>query len=609
MIYLKRKKRHLHTRLTTDPSNKLESVPAAQTGLYYELDTYQGVGADQGGYYEIIDASNSFTLLKSEIESLTADKDLKLKREFESIPHTSTHSVDTARLPRNAAKNRYQDILPYDHTRVALSGACEYINASFVPIRQEPNVFIATQGPLADTVADMWHMLLQYNVSCVVQLADPVENGRRRCELYWPERQDRSMEVSGVEIQLGEEVCEGEWFRREFVVTQSGNTSTITQFHYTGWRDGTVPEDTSGMVEMLRGVKERHNTNTPICVVCTSGVGRTGVFVLLYTAMKLLESGVHVYLSEIVRTMREHRAYMVQTVEQYRFAYLCLLEMCLGDRGVKMSHSYPDSEATVARIEEEFSYLEFLDSLGSLALVSDAIRPENQSKNTHSASLPYDRNRVVLEADSWHKGDYVNASYVSIRGVKTQFIATLNPHSHTSAAFLQTLWQSGATTVVALETARGWEDMVSGASSSSCYWPEQGLRTEIDRFSVETVSSERIGNLIKQTLTLSDSSVSQSRPLTHYLLMEWEDTGTPSHLLPVVKLAEQVTNQNTGPVVVHCSDAVGKTGVFIVLCCAVSMMRRGGGVNLVQLVKSARTQRRRMVCSKVRIPLCNYSIV
>ena len=585
----------------------LGSVPAAQTGLYYELDTYQGVTVDKGRYYEILDTDNSFTFLKCEIESLTADKDSKLKGEFGSIPHTSTHTMNTARLPRNAAKNRYQDILPYDHTRITLSSGCEYINASFVPLGQEPNVFIATQGPLVDTVADMWHMLLQCNVSCVVQLTDPVENGRRRCELYWPECQDRCIEVSGVEIQLGEEVCEGEWFRRELVVTQSGNTSTITQFHYTGWRDGTVPEDTSGMVEMLRGVKEQHSTNTPICVVCTSGVGRTGVFILLYIAMKLLESEVQVCLPEIVRSIREHRSYMVQTVEQYKFAYLCLLEMSLGNRGVKMLHSYPDSEATVARIEEEFAYLEFLDSVGSMALVSDAIRPENQSKNTHSTSLPYDRNRVVLEADSWHKGDYINASYVSIRGVDTQFIATVNPHNHTSAAFLKMLWQSAATTVVALETVRGWEDIVSGASSCCCYWPEEGLQTKIDRFSVETVSSERIGNLIKQTLELSDSSVSQSRTLTHYLLMEWEDTGTPSHLLPVVKLAEQVTHQNTSPIVVHCSDAVGKTGVFIVLCCAVNMMRKGGAVNLMQLVKNVRIQRRRMVCSKVRIN--HYAII
>jgi protein-tyrosine phosphatase len=65
-------------------------------------------------------------------------------------------------------KNRYKDILPFEHARVRLqrkqAGCCDYINASHLSASRSNKRYIATQGPLPAT----------YEVSVIL-------SGARRC--------------------------------------------------------------------------------------------------------------------------------------------------------------------------------------------------------------------------------------------------------------------------------------------------------------------------------------------------------------------------------------------------------------------------------------------
>ena len=572
-------------------------APEDRTGGYYELPTYEQM---ETLGLEVRRSDR----IKSDLLCLLADDGKQLEIQFHSIPLRTQQPSNIASHPDNVTKNRYPDLVPYDCNRVVL-GDGSYVNASYIPLDTKANGFIATQAPLSEGVGDFWRLIGDSQVSCVVQLANAVENGRRRCERYWPEAGTGGVNVSGVELELSEETEYGDWCRREISVTGNGNRS-VTQFHFTEWSSGTFPQDTSGFIRMLRGVKKFHDQQRPICVVCADGVGRSGVFILLFSALCLLESGATVSLTDLLAAMRQNRAGMVRSVDQFRYCWLCLQELAFGDTSVPLSqfHSFCQESASSdgIRFSEEFQQLAFVTKHCLRGQITDALLPENVPKNSVPSSLPFDGNRVPLRSHAWHGGDYINASYFQLGDVRNRFIGTLNPTSRTLRAFLQLLWETRPDRVVMLETPIGYDRIVSGVSSDSCYWPEEGLQLQWENFTVASLTSERSGGLITQRLSLSNQMESGTHEFSHLILVDWQGTGVPINPTSVMALAGECV-ASTAPLVVHCRDCVGMSGVFLVSCGAMWQMRQEGKVDLFSLVKRARCERQNIICTQVSIPL------
>lgn len=73
---------------------------------------------------------NSMSALKQHL------KDGSLLKQFHKLyVEKPGLTMNAAKLVTNEPKNRYSDILPYDSTRVVLSGAQDYINASHIVVR------------------------------------------------------------------------------------------------------------------------------------------------------------------------------------------------------------------------------------------------------------------------------------------------------------------------------------------------------------------------------------------------------------------------------------------------------------------------------------------
>ena len=73
----------------------------------------------------------------------TNDNQLFLE-EFGSIEMAPQQPCSVAELPANRSKNRYHNILPYDHSRVKLShgkGQSDYINASYCSVSTAVSVY------------------------------------------------------------------------------------------------------------------------------------------------------------------------------------------------------------------------------------------------------------------------------------------------------------------------------------------------------------------------------------------------------------------------------------------------------------------------------------
>ncbi|XP_019524250.1 PREDICTED: tyrosine-protein phosphatase non-receptor type 4 [Hipposideros armiger] len=242
-------------------------------------------------------------------------------------------TMSCAKLPQNISKNRYRDISPYDATRVILKGNEDYINANYInmeiPSSSIINQYIACQGPLPHTCTDFWQMTWEQGSSMVVMLTTQVERGRVKCHQYWPEPTGSSSYGCYQVTCHSEEGNTAYIFRKITLFNQEKNESRqLTQIQYIAWPDHGVPDDSSDFLEFVCHVRsKRAGKEEPIVVHCSAGIGRTGVLITMETAMCLIECNQPVYPLDIVRTMRDQRAMMIQTPSQYRFVCEAILKV------------------------------------------------------------------------------------------------------------------------------------------------------------------------------------------------------------------------------------------------------------------------------------------
>lgn len=257
-----------------------------------------------------------------------------LHSEFWDIP---MNHPERAEIAGCGAKNRYRSILPNEHSRVRLlrgSAAAEeeYINANYLcGYGGAPRAYIATQGPLAHTVADFWAMVWQERAPVIVMITNLVEDAKVKCERYLPEVQGT---YGSFQVEVVRTTLRDGYTLRELVVQKQGEERSRRQVQhlwYTAWPDHRAPECPQQLLslaleaERLRGRGPRAG---PIVVHCSAGIGRTGCFVASSIGIRQLREENSVDVLAIVCALRRDRGGMVQTAEQYEFVHrtLCLFE-------------------------------------------------------------------------------------------------------------------------------------------------------------------------------------------------------------------------------------------------------------------------------------------
>ncbi|XP_008682512.2 receptor-type tyrosine-protein phosphatase beta isoform X3 [Ursus maritimus] len=269
---------------------------------------------------------------------LQADSNYLLSKEYEDLKDVGRNqSCDIALLPENRGKNRYNNILPYDASRVKLSNVdddpcSDYINASYIPGNNFRREYIATQGPLPGTKDDFWKMAWEQNVHNIVMVTQCVEKGRVKCDHYWPADQD-SLYYGDLILQMLSESVLPEWTIREFRICSEEQLDAhrlIRHFHYTVWPDHGVPETTQSLIQFVRTVRDyisRSPGAGPTVVHCSAGVGRTGTFIALDRILQQLDSKDSVDIYGAVNDLRLHRVHMVQTECQYVYLHQCVRDV------------------------------------------------------------------------------------------------------------------------------------------------------------------------------------------------------------------------------------------------------------------------------------------
>ncbi|XP_076008083.1 receptor-type tyrosine-protein phosphatase H-like isoform X2 [Genypterus blacodes] len=271
---------------------------------------------------------------------LSVDQNRGFSQEYESlIPSGTEQTQKAASNPENKVKNRFVNVHPYDWCRVKLKGQNndidDYINANYMPGYSRSREFIAAQGPLPTTVDDFWRMAWEQSVTGIIMVTNCLENGRTKCEQYWPEHQGKKL-YGDLQVTIRSEQQEPNWTLREFSVKyrQTSEERTIKHFHFTAWPDHGVPACTDVLIRFRRLVRwhiESGGAQTPTMVHCSAGVGRTGTIIALDVLLQQLEKEGRVGIHAFVHKMRLSRPHMVQTESQYVFLHQCIMDSLLAN--------------------------------------------------------------------------------------------------------------------------------------------------------------------------------------------------------------------------------------------------------------------------------------
>ncbi|KAG8007753.1 Receptor-type tyrosine-protein phosphatase gamma, partial [Nibea albiflora] len=371
--------------------------------------------------------------------------------EFEEVQRSTADLKITAEHsnhPDNKHKNRYINIVAYDHSRVklrALAGKdakhSDYINANYVDGYNRPRAYIAAQGPLKSTFEDFWRMVWEQNTGIIIMITNLVEKGRQ---------------YGNIVVTLKSTKVHACYTLRRFLIRntkvkkgQKGNPKgklnerIIVQYHYTQWPDMGVPEYTLPVLTFInRSSAARTADMGPVLVHCSAGVGRTGTYIVIDSMLQQIKD---------------------KSTEQYVFIHDALMEDILSR----------ETEVPACQLHSYVNSILTPNSTGRTQL-------EKQFRVTERA-------RVGLTTLPGMKGtDYINASYIMGYFRSNEFIITQHPLPHTTTDFWRMIWDHNAQIIVMLPDNQGL------AEDEFVYWPSREEAMNCITFTVTLISKDRL---------------------------------------------------------------------------------------------------------------------
>jgi protein tyrosine phosphatase len=249
----------------------------------------------------------------------------KIADQWNSVSgYYNTSSITTIALePQNIEKNRDRTVLPYDDNVVTISEG--YVNASKIH-DSDPHQcsYIITQAPMENTIPDYWQLVWEQGVALLVNLCQIDE-----CERYWP---DEGTQIYGMfEVNLvSEHIWSEDYVVRSFYLKslKTGETRTVTQFHYLSWKKNSVPASNKSLLEFKKKVNKSYRGRaSPILLHDFNGAGRAGTYCLIDLVSNRIHKGVkEIDIAASLEHLRDQRPFLVANGEQYKMIFSCVAE-------------------------------------------------------------------------------------------------------------------------------------------------------------------------------------------------------------------------------------------------------------------------------------------
>ncbi|NXD44430.1 PTPRO phosphatase, partial [Copsychus sechellarum] len=220
--------------------------------------------------------------------------------------------------------------------------------------------------------------------------------------------------------------------------------------------------------------------------------------------------------------------------------------------------------------------------------------PMNRCKNRYTNILPYDFSRVRLVSMNEEEGsDYINANYIPGYNSPQEYIATQGPLPETRNDFWKMVLQQKSQIIVMLTQCNEKRRV-----KCDHYWPFTEDPVAYGDITVEMLSEEEHTDWVCRSFRISYADEVQD--VMHFNFTAWPDHGVPTtnaaeSILQFVQMVRQKSAKAKGPMVIHCSAGVGRTGTFIALDRLLQHIRDHEFVDILGLVSDMRSYRMSMV--------------
>ncbi|XP_076047900.1 tyrosine-protein phosphatase non-receptor type 11-like isoform X2 [Oratosquilla oratoria] len=339
--------------------------------------------------------------------------------EFESLQQQECkhlYSRKEGQKPENRNKNRYKNILPFDHTRVILKDTdpgipgSDYINANLITSEEDVSgdakTYIATQGCLLSTCNDFWYMIWQENTRVIVMTTKEIERGKNKCARYWPDV-GSSKEFGKITVKNVFESPNNDYTLREFLVIKEDHPERKTwHYHFTAWPDHGVPGDPGCVLNFLHDVNRRQEDiggAGPIVVHCSAGIGRTGTFIVIDMILdQIHRQGLdcEIDIQRTIQMVRSQRSGMVQTEAQYKFVYLAVQHhidtvqqrITAEQKSLQLGREYTNIKYS----SEHAGGVDMVKSMLSRSTISLPTTPSTISLPTTPSTTPRDPKKITM---------------------------------------------------------------------------------------------------------------------------------------------------------------------------------------------------------------------
>ncbi|XP_052764664.1 receptor-type tyrosine-protein phosphatase kappa-like isoform X2 [Mya arenaria] len=573
---------------------------------------------EENVYYIGIQDIEKRKLKVEELAAFVAGKTLDYyEEEFDKFSDGLTRSCDAAKLPQNKAKNRYKALYAYDATRVKVTGFdTDYINANYIDGFNERNAYIASLGPMSKQMGDFgmfWSMIWQQKVEKIVMVTNLMEEGKEKCEQYWP-RVGTTKDYSGVKVICQSEDEYAEFTRRLLLLNDGESERQLHHLHFTAWPDRGIPEDVTALIEFRhRVLNSTAHLAGPTLVHCSAGIGRTGTYIALDILTKEGNSNKAVEIPGCIINMRQNRPNMVQTAEQYEFLHLALVHTLTFNCEQIPGKQFQDYmiETSKGDLIRQFNKITDSPHVHADGEILAIERNKSETgKNRSGADIPGDEYRPRLYLGiRYGDSDYVNAVFVHAFQAKRKYIVAQSPMPNTVQDFLTLAYQEHCSCIVSFEQSDGKKDIGE-------YYPADNQELNKGQLSI-SCGRDKVKNeySIQKWLTIEFKRNTQSKggksTLRHFEFTDWNQTGnvprSPAYYVAFLRDVKMASSN--GPVLVHCRDGGSRSGLFCVMAFLLEKMEVEHEVNVVNAVRKVKARRPNAVPTQAQFDFCHDGLL